>query len=111
MSDDLPDPTLIESIEGIQNAKEISNIDGVDNLYFGTYDIASSMGNENQKGDNIQNIIKETIDYVGDNISFGQVCVDSNQFKSLDSRINMIVCGVDCGIILNGAINANKGFI
>ena len=102
---------LIESTEGIQNAKEISKIEGVDNLYFGTYDIASSIGDENQKGKNIQNIIKETIDYIGDNISFGQVCVDSNQFQSLDSRINMIVCGVDCGIILNGAISANKGFI
>ena len=102
---------LIESIEGINNAREIANIDGVDNLYFGTYDIASSMGEVNQKGENIQNIIKKAIDNVGNNVSFGQVCVDNNQYKSLDSRIQMIVCGVDCGIILNGSKIAKNGFI
>ena len=102
---------LIESIEGINNAKEIAGIDGVDNLYFGTYDIASSMVDENQKGENIQNIIKKSIDNVGNKVSFGQVCVDNSQFKSLDSRIQMIVCGVDCGIILNGATKAKNGFI
>tara|TARA_B100000886_G_C20426418_1_gene494283 strand:- start:5943 stop:6686 length:744 start_codon:yes stop_codon:yes gene_type:complete len=102
---------LIESMEGLSNAKEIAELDGVDNLYFGTYDIASSIGDKNQKGEKIQKIIKETIDKIGDSVSYGQVCVDNIQYNRIDPRINMIVHGVDCGIILNGAINARKGFI
>ena len=102
---------LIESMEGLNNAKEIAMLDGVDNLYFGTYDIASSIGDRNQKSEKIKKLVKDTIDNIGDTVSYGQVCVDNIQFKNIDPRINMIVYGVDCGIILNGAISANKGFI
>ena len=102
---------LIESMEGLNNAKEIAMLDGVDNLYFGTYDIASSIGDSNQKGEKVKKLVKDTIDKIGDLVSYGQVCVDNIQFKNIDPRINMIVHGVDCGIILNGAIRANKGFI
>jgi len=102
---------LIERDEGLMNAKEISAIDGVDNIYYGTYDIASSMKINDQDGSEINEIIKKSIDNLGEKVSFGQVCVNKNQYINLDPRINMVVYGVDCGILLNGAKKALEGFL
>lgn len=101
---------LIEGIEGINNAKKISEIDGVDNIYYGTYDIASSLKIDDQNDAMVNKIVKESIDEINEEISFGQVCVNKQQFNNLDSRINMVLYGVDCGIIMNGAKNAFSGF-
>lgn len=101
---------LIESKEGLENAKSISELEGVDNIYYGTYDIASSLKLKDQNGIEMQNIIKDSIDKIDNQVSFGQVCVNNKQFKSLDSRINMVVNGVDCGIILSGAKYAFSNF-
>lgn len=101
---------LIESAEGIKNAKLISEIDGVDNIYFGTYDIASSMKVNQQDNSLINNIVINSINDIKAEVSFGQVCVNKKQLQNLDPRINMVVNGVDCGIILNGAKNAYSGF-
>ena len=101
---------LIESQEGLENAKIISELDGVDNIYYGTYDIASSMKLKDQNGEEMQTIIKKSIDNLDNGVSFGQVCISNKQFKTLDQRINMVVNGVDCGIILNGAKYAFSNF-
>ena len=101
---------LIESKEGLESAKLISNIEGVDNIYFGTYDIASSMKISDQNGSSINKLVNESINEIGEEVSFGQVCVNNAQYQNLDERINMVVFGVDCGIILNGAKNACCGF-
>ena len=101
---------LIESKEGLESAKSISKIKGVDNIYFGTYDIASSMKIRNQNDESINKIVQRSIDKIEEGVSFGQVCVNKEQYKNLDPRINMVVFGVDCGIILNGAKNACSGF-
>ena len=58
----------------------------------------------------VNKIVKESIDEINEEISFGQVCVNKKQFNNLDSRINMVLYGVDCGIIMNGAKNAFSGF-
>ena len=101
---------LIESKEGLANASIISKIEGVDNIYFGTYDIASSMNINDQDGASINKLVNRSIDAIGEGVSFGQVCVNNNQYKNLDQRINMVVFGVDCGIVLNGAKDALSGF-
>jgi 2-keto-3-deoxy-L-rhamnonate aldolase RhmA len=97
---------LIEDKNGIENLKEITSVEGLNSIYFGTYDIANSYGFNDQSGTEVNNIVSEAIDKLSDHdISFGQVAVDSNQYKKLDKRINFIPCGVDCGIVLSGAKN------
>ena len=64
-----------------------------------------------QDGGEINKIIKKSMDNLGKKVSFGQVCVNKNQYINLDPRINMVVCGVDCGILLNGAKKALEGFL
>ena len=100
----------IESQEGLENAKIISELDGVDNIYYGTYDIVPSMKLKDQNGEEMQSIIEKSIDNLDNGVSFGQVCISNKQFKTLDQRINMVVNGVDCGIILNGAKYAFSNF-
>ena len=95
---------LIEDKEGLRNAQEIAEIEGVDCLYFGTYDIASSLKIDDQAGNEVNQIIRTTIEDINDqSVIFGQVAVDYKQFDTLDKRINFVPCGVDCGIILSGA--------
>jgi len=95
---------LIEDKEGLENAPEIAELLGVDCIYFGTYDIASSLKIDNQAGAEVNQIIQTSIDSIDDKgVVFGQVAVDYGQFNALDERINFVPCGVDCGIILAGA--------
>ena len=95
---------LIEDKEGIENAPEIAGLEGIDCIYYGTYDIASSLKIEDQAGSEVKEIIKTSISALEEkNVVFGQVAVDCGQFNALDKRINFVPCGVDCGIILSGA--------
>jgi 2-keto-3-deoxy-L-rhamnonate aldolase RhmA len=95
---------LIEDREGLESATEIAELQGVDCIYFGTYDIASSLKINNQAGAEVNQIIQTSIDSIDNKgVVFGQVAVDYRQFNALDERINFVPCGVDCGIILAGA--------
>ena len=101
-NEDLFISILIESEEGLNNLSEILQIDRIDNIYFGTYDIASSMNIKEQDSEQVRRIISKKIDQHS-SVNFGQVSVNKSQFTNLDKRINFVVLGVDCGIILNGA--------
>tara|TARA_B100001059_G_C17826947_1_gene581989 strand:+ start:446 stop:1189 length:744 start_codon:yes stop_codon:yes gene_type:complete len=102
---------LIESEEGLKNIIDISKIPRLDGLYFGTYDIASSCGLSNQNSDKVNQLIDEAIKNIdSENISFGQVFVNNEQFTNINKNINFLVAGVDCGIILHGANKARSGF-
>ena len=92
---------LIESIEGLKNLEEIVSVGNIDCVYFGTYDIAVSMGLDDQMDLKVQKAVSDAIDKVFGKVKFyGQVSVSSEQRKSLDHRINFIAHGVDCGIAL-----------
>lgn len=95
---------LIEDNRGLNAIQEIASVSGVDSIYFGTYDIANTMNIDNQKSDELNTIISKAISSVGDgDITFGQVAVDLEQYQALDSRINFVPFGVDCGIFYEGA--------
>ena len=86
----------------MRNAPEIAGLEGIDCIYYGTYDIASSLKIEDQAGSEVKEIIKTSISALEEkNVVFGQVAVDCGQFNALDKRINFVPCGVDCGIILS----------
>lgn len=95
---------LIESREGLKNAAEISSLLRLDNIYFGTYDIASSMGISNQADSIVGDLVSDCITSVSrGGLTFGQVVVDENQLARLDPRVTFVPVGVDCGIVLRGA--------
>ena len=95
---------LIESQEGLENAEEISSLLRLDCIYFGTYDLASSMEISNQAHAQVGALISDCIDAISrQGLTFGQVVVDENQLAQLDPRISFIPAGVDCGIVLRGA--------
>ena len=92
---------LIESLEGLENLDEIVSVGHIDCVYFGTYDIAVSMGLDDQMDPKVQVAVTEAIDRVVREVKYyGQVSVSSEQRGMLDSRINFIAHGVDCGITL-----------
>jgi len=100
---------LIESLEGLKNLEDIVSVGHIDCVYFGTYDIAVSMGISNQMDAKVQNAVKEAIDKIYGKVDYyGQVSVSKDQRKTLDSRINFIAHGVDCGIALEGFKNNLK---
>ena len=95
---------LIEDKKGLSAIQEIASVSGVDSIYFGTYDIANTMNIDNQKSDALNAIISSAISSVDENdIIFGQVAIDVEQYQALDSRINFVPFGVDCGIFYEGA--------
>ena len=95
---------LIEDKDGLEKVSEIAQLEGVDCIYFGTYDLASSLKIDNQAGSEVSQIIQNSINIIENkSVVFGQVAVDFKQFEALDKRINFVPCGVDCGIILAGA--------
>lgn len=94
---------LIESIEGLQQLNTIAMLEGLDGIYFGTYDIANTLGIQDQSSKEVRDLVKRKIDIIETSVKFiGQVAVDSEQFYKLDPRINLTPLGVDCGILLNG---------
>lgn len=94
---------LVESKNGLSNAQEIAAVDHVDNIYFGTYDIASSMALGGQSSEIMASTISDCIDSIErPGLSFGQVAVDEEQYGMLDARISLVPLGVDCGIALRG---------
>ena len=98
---------LIEDIAGISNIDAISSIPGVGGIYFGTYDLASSLGvGDDQNSTRVIDIVSQSMETVTQyGLVGGQVSVSNDQFKSLDSRINFVAAGVDCGIISSGSRN------
>jgi len=95
---------LIECFSALENIEEIASVPGVDGIYFGTYDIASSMGIEQQDSRVVQKAISNAIERIaGLSIFTGQVAVDHEQYANLDPRIKFVPIGVDCGIFLRGA--------
>ena len=79
--------------------EKISSIKGLDSIYFGTYDIAKSLGLNNQNSLKVSKLISNAMGKVKNNkIIFGQVAVDINQYNKLDRNINFVPMGVDCGI-------------
>lgn len=97
---------LIESIEGLNNIEDILSVGHIDCIYFGTYDIAVSMGLDNQMDMKVQNAVKEALDKTEGKVNFyGQVSVNKEQRQILDNRVNFIAHGVDCGIVLEGFKN------
>jgi 2-keto-3-deoxy-L-rhamnonate aldolase RhmA len=102
---------LIESEEGLKNINDIASLSRLDGLYFGTYDIASSLGYLDQNSTDVTKLINGIIDSIdNENIIFGQVFVNNEQFINLNENMNFVVAGVDCGIFLHGANKARSGF-
>ena len=94
---------LIESKTGIESLDKILDVGDIDCVYFGTYDIASSVGLEGQDSEDTKEMVNRAIDVLTDRVKYvGQICVDKKQYLRLNPRINFIAYGVDCGIILNG---------
>lgn len=94
---------LIESLEGLNNLKEISEIERIDCIYFGTYDIASSANITNQNSAEVKKLISDAIETVSRrDLIFGQVAVNVEQLQNLDKRITFVPFGVDCGLIQSG---------
>lgn len=94
---------LIESNTGLENIEQISQISRLDGIYFGTYDIASSMGLEDQAGIEVGQIISDSIDRASrPGLSFGQVATSEEQFEKLDTRVSFVPMGVDSGMIGRG---------
>ena len=97
---------MIESADGLSNLREIAAVDGVDCIYFGTYDIATDLGMLDQDSAEMNSIISSAIDSLGEtDLSFGQVAVGQRQYELLDPRIRFVPCGVDCGVFMRGAKN------
>lgn len=95
---------LIEDSEGLRNIEEIGSVQGVDCIYFGTYDIASSCGIGDQDSVEVNKIISQAIEKLTNKeLIFGQVSTNNYQYKSLDPRITLVAAGVDCGIIQEGS--------
>lgn len=94
---------LIESSEGLENISEIVKTGHISCVYFGTYDIALSLGLTDQRDKRIKTLVSKSIDKIHGSVPhLGQVAVNREQFSELDERINFVAHGVDCGIILNG---------
>ena len=87
---------LIEDIAGISNIDAISSIPGVGGIYFGTYDLASSLGvGDDQNSTRVIDIVSQSMETVTQyGLVGGLVSVSNDQFKSLDSRINFVAAGV-----------------
>ena len=101
---------LIEDKAGLNEIEKISSIKGLDSIYFGTYDIAKSLGLNNQNSLKVSKLISNAMGKVKNNkIIFGQVAVDINQYNKLDRNINFVPMGVDCGIFLKGSQDLIKG--
>jgi len=93
---------LIESVEGLTNLNDIAYLGDISCLYFGTYDIALSMGISDQRDPKIKEAVTMAINQIEGKVPYiGQVAVNKEQREELDTRINFIANGVDCGIILD----------
>ena len=96
---------MIESIEGLNNLEEICEIEEVNCIYFGTFDIACDAGIDDQNSDEVRKLISVAIDKVSrkrEDMIFGQVAVNKDQLQKMDRRITFVPYGVDCGVIQRG---------
>jgi 2-keto-3-deoxy-L-rhamnonate aldolase RhmA len=93
----------------LNNLEDIVSVGHIDCIYFGTYDIAVSMGLDDQMDMRVQNAVKDALDKTEGKVNYyGQVSVSKEQRQTLDDRINFIAHGVDCGIALEGFKNNLK---
>ena len=98
---------LIESAKGIKALDDILK-EGhrVDCVYYGTYDIAISVGENSQRSEIVREMVNRSIESIKEKVEYlGQVSTSKYQRQELNSNINFIAHGVDCGIILNGFKN------
>ena len=94
---------ILESVEGLNNIESIVDNEYIDMIYIGTYDISASLGcsvNDKKVLDELERCTK-IVRNAGKSVG----CLFHNQkelnfFK--DMGINLLVYGVDSGILYNG---------
>jgi len=94
---------IVESKEGLENLEEILEIDGIDVVYFGAYDISQSLGHPGEvKHPEVVKSIKKGVDFVSRKGKFagGFVPQSRDDIKwLLDMGMRFITYEVDSSII------------
>jgi len=92
----------IESKQGLENAREIAKVDGVDGLFFGPGDIAADIGRVGQPG---HPDVWALIDPIADKLikigmPIGTLVVDTGKAISLlNSGYGFVACGADTALL------------
>ena len=105
---------IIESLLGVQNLPEILDVDEIDVLYFGAYDLSQALGQPgNTRHPDVVNAIRDGVELVNKagKVAGGFVPQSTDDIKSLlDMGMRFITYEVDSSIMFNHVSNLKSWF-
>ena len=95
----------IEDETGVENAAQISAVEGVDALFVGPYDLSMSMGIPGEVAhENLEKIIHRLPEIVSKGTGLGILTADMEAVREYSGLgYNLMACGLDTQLINNGA--------
>jgi 2-keto-3-deoxy-L-rhamnonate aldolase RhmA len=108
--DDLVAILQIETLPGVENAAEISRVEGVDSLFVGPSDLSASLG---VAGDWDDEAVLEAIDDVlgASEVPVGSLAVTEEGIEQWVERgFDWVIAGVDSRNLLAGSQSTNEAF-
>lgn len=95
----------IEDAEGVRNAREIAQVEGVDALFVGPYDLSASLGVTGQVGHpSVQQGIAEVAACRSADTAVGIFSLDPAALRArAESGFTLLACGVDTLLLAQGA--------
>ena len=108
--EDLVTVLQIETVEGVENAGEISGVAGVDSLFVGPSDLSASLG---VSGDWEDDRVVEAIDgVIGESeVPVGSLAVTEEGIERwVEQGFDWVISGVDSRSLLSASQSANEAF-
>lgn len=94
---------LVESVKGLENINEISKVDGIDLIFFGSFDISQSLGMPGDvKNELVVKKITDALKIVKKNGKHAGAYLATSEKEVnwvLDQGFDFVVYGVDTGIL------------
>jgi 2-keto-3-deoxy-L-rhamnonate aldolase RhmA len=98
---------MIESPEGVRNAKDIAAVDGIDALLIGTSDLTAEMGISGQLGharvQEAYTIVGDACRSAGKALGMGGVYDEENAGRYIQAGARLVLTGSDHAYVLAGA--------
>mgnify|MGYP001820476162 CR=1 FL=1 len=95
----------IEDEQGAKNARQISEVEGVDALFVGPYDLSMSMGIPGEvTHERIDKIIRDLAEIKSRELGLGIFTTDLSSLREYSNLgYNLLACGIDTNLLNTGA--------